>query len=84
MADTKLERLPKRERDDQFAGVGAVLEIACECGRSGCAEVIALPPCVYEQAQREPRRLLLAPGHELSGVGRALNRYDSFVVAAKE
>lgn len=72
-----------REGDYQFAGLGSVVEIACECGRSGCAEVIALPTCVYEQAQRE-RRLLLAPGHELPGIRRALNRFDSFVVVSKE
>jgi hypothetical protein len=84
MIDTQPERLEKRAGDDQFAGVGSVLEIACECGRSGCAEVIALPWCVYKQAQEEPRRLLLAPGHELSETGRALSRYDSFVLAAKE
>ena len=69
---------------DQFPGVGSVMEIACECGRSGCGEVIALPRCVYEQAHREPRRLLLAPGHELPGIRRALSRYDSFVVVSKE
>jgi hypothetical protein len=84
MVGTQLDRLAKREGNDQFAGVGSVLEIVCECGRSGCAEVIALPWCVYKEAQREPRRLPLAPGHELSGVGRALSRYDGFVVAAKE
>jgi hypothetical protein len=84
MVDPQLERLAKREGDDQFARVGSVLEIACECGRSGCAEVIALPWCVYERAQREPRRLLLAPGHELPGIRCALSRYDSFVVVAKE
>ncbi len=82
MVDTQLERLPKREGDDQFAGAGAVFEIACECGRSGCAEVIALPLCIYEHARREPRQLLLAPGHELPDIGCALSRYDSFVVVA--
>ena len=70
--------------DDQFASVGSVVEVACQCGRSGCAEVIALPWCVYEQVQREPRRLLLAPGHELPGFRRALIRYDSFVVVSSE
>ena len=69
---------------DQFAGIGSVVEIACECGRSGCAEVIALPRCVYEQARREPRRLLLAPGHELPGTSRALSRYDSFVIVSED
>ena len=68
---------------DQSADVGSVVEIACECGRSGCAEVIALPLCVYEEAQREPRRLLLAPGHELPA-GSALIRCDSFVVVSSE
>jgi hypothetical protein len=84
MADPQLKRPAEREGDDQFAGVGSMLEIACECGRSGCAEVIAVPRCVYEQAQREPRRLLLAPGHELPGIRGGLSRYDSFVVVAKE
>ena len=69
---------------NQFAGPGSVVEIACQCGRSACAEVIALPHCVYEQAQAEPRRLLLAPGHELPGIRRALSRFDSFVVVPKQ
>jgi hypothetical protein len=81
----------RREREEEdmreskrLAGLDSVVEIICECGRSGCAEVIALPRCVYERALREPRRLLLAPGHELPGIGRALSRYDSFVVVTKE
>jgi hypothetical protein len=64
-------------------GVGAVVEIACECGRSACAEVIALPWCVYEEARREPRRRLLAPGHELPGLS-PLVRCDSFVVVSSD
>ena len=68
---------------DQSADVGSVVEIACECGRSGCAEVITLPRCVYEEAQREPRRLLRAPGHELPGFS-PLIRCDGFVVVPSE
>lgn len=77
----KLERPAEREIGDPLRAY-SVVEIACECGRSGCAEVIALPRSVYEQAKREPRRSLLVPGHELPG-GRALSRYDRFVVVAK-
>lgn len=84
VGDAQLERPAKDEVDDRFPGAGAVLEVACECGRSGCAEVIALPWSVYEQAKQEPRRFLLVPGHELPGIGYALSRYDSFVVVAKE
>lgn len=69
---------------DQLAAFGSVVEIACECGRSACAEVIAVPSGVYEHARREPRRRLLAPGHELPGIRRALSRYDSFVVVSND
>jgi hypothetical protein len=69
---------------DRFTSVGSAVEIACQCGRSACAEVIALPWCVYEEAQREPQRLLLAPGHELPGFRRVRIRYDSFVVVSSE
>ena len=68
---------------DGSAGVDSVVEIACECGRSGCAEVITLPRCVYDEALREPRQLLLAPGHELPAF-RPLIRYDSFVVVSSD
>lgn len=84
MGGTQLERPAMRKVDDRFSGAGSVLQVACECGRSACGEVIALPWSVYEQAKREPRRSLLVPGHELPGIGRALSRYDSFVVVAKE
>ena len=84
MDDPELERLAKRGSTIGSSGAGSVLNVACECGRSACAEVIALPSSVYEQAQRPPRRFLLAPGHGLSGIGRALSRFDSFVVVAKE
>jgi len=83
MDDPELERLAKRGSTIGSSGAGSVLNVACECGRSACSEVIALPLSVYEQAQRQPRRFLLVPGHELSGIGRALCRYDSFVVVAK-
>jgi hypothetical protein len=72
----------KREIGDPLRAY-SVVEIACECGRSGCGEVIALPWSIYEQAKREPRRSLLWPGHELPEIGRAVCRYDSFVVVAK-
>jgi hypothetical protein len=78
----KLKRPTKREISGPL-GAYSVVEIDCECGRSGCSEVIALPWSFYEQAKREPRRFLLVPGHELPGIGRALSRCDSFVVVAK-
>jgi hypothetical protein len=71
-------------KGDRFTGLSSVVEIPCECGRSGCGEVIALPRCVYEQTQMAPRQLLLAPGHDLPGTRRRVSRYDSFVVVSRE
>jgi hypothetical protein len=96
MDNLQVERLAKREAlfrvtneeivrvNDQFAGDSSALEIACECGRSGCAEVIALPRSVYEQTRREPRRFLLMPGHQLPEIERVVSRYDGFVTVEKE
>jgi hypothetical protein len=54
MGGAQQERPSKHEVDDRFPGAGSVLEVACECGRSACAEVIALPWSVYVQAKQEP------------------------------
>jgi hypothetical protein len=83
MDGAQLESLAEGQIIDRFRA-RSVLEVACECGRSGCSGVIALPGSLYEEMKREPRRSLLVPGHELPEVGRALSRYDSFVVVAKE
>lgn len=76
-----LESRARRGVAEQSAATAVV--IACECGRSACAEVIRLPWSVFEQAKREPRQSLLVPGHELPAIGPALKRYDSYVVVAK-
>jgi hypothetical protein len=78
-----MEKLRDGEEQNMGEGDGSVVEIACQCGRSACAEVITLPRCVYEEAQREPGRLLLAPGHELPAFSRLI-RCDSFVVVSTD
>ena len=80
--EPRAERPAKREVDGRLPWPGSVVEVACECGRSACAEVITLPWSVYEQAKME-RRSVFVPGHELAGVGGALRRYDSFVLVGK-
>jgi hypothetical protein len=76
--DSQFQLPTCQELDDLL---GATVEIACDCGRSGCGEVIAMPRSLYERAQRQ-RRSLLVPGHELPGT--KLGRYDAFVVVVEE
>lgn len=76
--DAQFEPPTSQELDDVL---GATVEIACGCGRSGCGEVITLPRSLYKRAQRQ-RRSLLVPGHELPRL--KLGRYDAFVVVVEE
>jgi hypothetical protein len=59
---------------DQFVGVGS--PVACECGRSGCAEVIALPWCVYRQAPSPDKQQAsrLSRGRRLGAMARRATR----------
>jgi hypothetical protein len=70
--------------DEQFGRDGEALEIICECGRNGCAELISVPRGEYEQARAQPRRFLLVPGHELLEIERVVGRYDGVVVVEKQ
>jgi hypothetical protein len=78
MGDSQLAPPARPKVDDVLT---AAIEIACDCGRSGCGEVIALPWNVYDHAKRE-RWSLLVPGHEVPRI--KLGHYDAFVVVADE
>ena len=40
------------------------LQIVCECGRSDCAEQLAVPPERYTRIRSDPTLFFLLPGHE--------------------
>jgi hypothetical protein len=70
--------------EHEIGSDGSLLEVVCECGRGGCAELITVSESVYEQARSTPRRFVLVAGHELLEIERVVNRYDGFVVVEKE
>jgi hypothetical protein len=55
----------------------------CECARLGCNVRLAMTVVEYERVRANPRRFILAPGHEIAGVDEVVERHDGYVVAEK-
>lgn len=55
----------------------------CECGALGCNQVIEVTLDQYEAVRADPRRFVLAAGHETPGVEEVVERRGAFVVAQK-
>jgi hypothetical protein len=44
-------------------GTEVSVGFVCACGRSDCAEVVAITIAEYERVRESPHRFLVAPGH---------------------
>jgi hypothetical protein len=55
----------------------------CECARLGCNELIELTIREYERVRANPRRFLLAPGHELPDGEKVVDAGLGYVVVEK-
>lgn len=57
--------------------------IVCECGRPGCARLIAISVPEYESVRREPTRFAVVKGHELPDIEEVVGETDRFTVVRK-
>jgi hypothetical protein len=73
----RLEELHERSED----GVG---EFVCECADELCTERLVVPLVTYERVRSNPRRFLVAPGHERPELGQAVDQGNGFVVVEKD
>ena len=55
----------------------------CECSRLGCNTMIDVVGQAYERVRADPRRFLVAPGHELAEEESVVERHDSYLVVEK-
>lgn len=55
----------------------------CECARLGCNQMIEVSPADYEQIRMNPRRFLVAPGHEIEGAEVVVQAHDGYIVVEK-
>jgi hypothetical protein len=61
----------------------AVPGFVCECGNSGCADIIQVELSVYEQVRRDPCLFLVHPGHEVSDVEDVVRGESGYLVVRK-
>jgi hypothetical protein len=56
----------------------------CECARLGCNMLLSVTPAHYEKVRSNPRRFLLAYGHEIPEVEVIVERAAGYVVVEKQ
>jgi len=61
-----------------------VYEFLCECSNSDCALLLPLTIADYEAARSDPRRFIVAPGHELPEIETVVARTSDFQLVTKQ
>ncbi len=67
---------------DRRFGVDAS-EFVCECADDTCIVRLAVPLGVYTAVRSNPRRFILAPGHEDPELEAVVERHEGFFVVEK-
>jgi len=71
------------ERVEGLAGDSPRIDFVCECGDLDCLERLELTRTTYEQVRSDPRRFVVAPGHENPDVERVVARLEGYLVVEK-
>ncbi len=61
-------------------GADGMPTFVCECGEGTCLAMIPLPLEKYRQIRVDPRRFLVASGHEAPDAERVVERHDRWSV----
>ena len=69
--------------DVRSEGDALRIEFVCECGDLDCMERIELTRVSYEQVRSDPKRFVVAPGHEGPEVARVVGKGEGYVVVEK-
>lgn len=97
MAQSREERLARNEASfrslndslgakvhERLSGSESTLPgFVCECGDSGCEDIIQVDLSKYEEVRRDPCLFLLRPGHEALDVEDVVEREDRYLVVRK-
>jgi hypothetical protein len=75
------ERL--RELGEDFSLVAEESEFVCECATSSCVERVRMPLSTYEEIRSDPKRFIVAEGHELPEFEKIVDRGSGYLVVEK-
>jgi hypothetical protein len=69
--------------DPRGEGASLRIEFVCECGDVDCLERLELTRSAYEEVRSDPRRFVVAPGHEHPDIECVVARGDGYLVVQK-
>jgi hypothetical protein len=80
LSTLRVARFRQNEVLRSFAeGLAGPFAFRCECGRARCRELVLVDPADVYDVRANPRRLVLAIGHE-SAPERVVLEYDRYIV----
>jgi hypothetical protein len=59
------------------------IRFVCECGNLDCLERVELTRTAYEKVRSDPKRFVVAPGHEDLHIARVVAREEGYAVVEK-
>jgi hypothetical protein len=68
---------------DARSGGGATSLFVCECADAGCVASLSIPRAAYMAVRANPRRFVVAPGHENAELETVVERPEGYVVVEK-
>lgn len=60
-----------------------LLPLVCECAHTACTTPIEVDPATFEHIHENPRRFLVAPGHEDLEAELAVERRPRYLIVEK-
>lgn len=73
----RIEKAGAATRDEH------VNEFLCECSNVDCTILLPLTVSQYEEVRRDPKRFVVAPGHELPEIETVVARGPGYEVVTK-
>jgi hypothetical protein len=67
----------------RWPGDQSSIAFRCECARLGCSRLIELDPDEYEHVRANPKRFVVAAGHELPAAETVVENHGGYVVVEK-
>ena len=71
------------ERDDRRRDANGVAEFVCECGNAACSETIEMTIAEYQGVRTNPKRFVVAIGHEAAAIEVVVEKKPSYTVVEK-
>ena len=59
------------------------MHVVCECGDAQCVERLSISTSDYERVRKDPRRFVIAPGHEIPDVETVIEKRGGFHIVEK-